>query len=190
VRGLRLVGLLLALASAGSAACKAGNGDGDPLSADAIDSISQEEGDAEGTEWSGTYLTTFTLLSCDCPTVELQMGGMPVDFDICEAVDFAPNDGSSPATLLQTDGLLLFTLEDAGQMTGPIQSNGEFSVGSRVNLDSLVFENEFLGRIDGELDDDDGPAHFTALYQQRVVAEYLGEDIDCRAKFDLDGTRS
>lgn len=179
-----MLGLVATLGSA----CK-DDGAGDPLSADAIDSISQSQGDASGDDWSGTYLTEFALLSCDCPTVQMEMGGMPIEFDICEAVDFAPEDGNSPASLLQTEGLLLLELEDSGQMTGPIDADGNFSVGSRVNLDSLLFENEFLGRIDGELDTDEGNAHFTALYQQRVVADYLDEHIDCRAKFDLDGTR-
>lgn len=176
---------LAAVALAGS--CK--TEDSDPLSAVVIDGISQESGNANGTAWTGNYETRFELVECDCPEIDAEQDGMPFVFDICEAIDFSPEDGAAPLMVVQTDGFLAITLPDAGQMTGPINSDGGFSVASHINLDTLLFNNEFLGRIDGTFETKAGLDTFEGVYKQRVIADYVDQHIDCRTVFDLEGER-
>lgn len=159
----------------------------DPLSKEAIDDVADDQGSGEGTDWTGTYQTEFELIDCDCPALELEENGMPVSFEICDAVDFSPEDGETPAEVVQTNGQMTMTLDDVGQMSGPVDADGSFTVASRINLDSLLFDNEFLGRIDGEFSKTDGTRGFEAVYAQRLVASLPGQEVDCRATFDLVG---
>ena len=177
------VGLLaMALDSSG---CK--QDELDPLSKEAIDDVASDQGNGEGTDWTGTYQTEFELIDCDCPTLELEENGMPVSFEVCNAVDFSPEDGATPAEIVQTNGQLTMTLDDVGQMSGPVDADGSFTVASRINLDSLLFDNEFLGRVDGTFAKSEGTRSFEAVYAQRLVASLPGQEIDCRASFDLHG---
>ncbi len=152
----------------------------DDLDPEVIDELSAEQGSASGTTWTGTYSSTFTTESCDCPTVTLQDSSV----DLCMFVEQASVDFA----LTQADGFLF--VDVAGTMlTGAIEADGSFVVAGKQDLSSLIGPIDRLSRMDGNLEMVDGMAQFSATAGQRLIGEYLDEPIDCRWLGSVEATR-
>jgi hypothetical protein len=170
-------GSLVLLAALG---CASQDQPRDELDPQVIDELSTEQGSATGTAWSGTYASTFTTDSCDCPTIELQGSAI----DLCMLVALAPTQFD----LTQGDGFLYGNVAGA-MLTGAIEADGSFVIAGRQNLSTFIGQVERLGRMDGSLEIVDGQARLSASAGQRLIGEYGGDSIDCRWLGQVSGTR-
>jgi hypothetical protein len=161
----------------------------DPLDPVVLDELAGQRGDAVGTDWSGDYACTLELVSCGCPVLEIEENGMPIDYDPCTLVDVDMGGGEVLVPLLQTDGIVVLTLPDLGQLTGPIDADGSFSAAARLVLDSVLLEHELLTRADGELYEDRGDAALSGRLRQRFLATVGEQRVDCVAELDVEGIR-
>ncbi len=153
----------------------------DVLDPEVIQEAAEAEGDAQGSDYSGTYLvSTDASSACDCPTV----AGM----DLCdnELTSLAAVGGV--VDLVQTDGTLILS-EDAELLTlsGALDADGSFDLGGVYGFSSVVGEVSVYIHLIGGFTDED---RFTGALHSRAVGTYDGDDIDCRTQVELAGLRS
>lgn len=159
------------LALLATLACAGQDPPRDELDPAGIDELSTEQGSASGSMWTGTYASTFTTDSCDCPTYTIQ--GEPLD--ACSLVEQAVMQFE----VVQADGFLVVDIGES-MLTGAIEADGSFVVGGRQDLTTLLGQLDRIGRMDGSLELVDGEVRFSATAGQRLIGEFAGDSIDCR----------
>jgi hypothetical protein len=152
----------------------------DVLDPEVIKEAAEAQGDAEGSDYSGTYVVATDASGvCDCPTV----AGM----DLCnnELTSLAAVGGV--IELVQTDGTLILS-EDAELLTlsGALNADGSFDLGGVYGFSGVVGEISVYIHLIGGFSSEQ---RFTGALHSRAVGEYQGDDIDCRTEVELDGTR-
>jgi len=158
----------------------------DELDPGVVDELASNQGSASGSGWTGSYTTSFTSTSCDCPTLEVQGQSL----DLCSLVEQAPTS----IELSQAEGFLVVVLatdmspSDA-MLTGAIEADASFVVAGHRNASTLLGSVELLARIDGTLESIEGQAKLQGSAGQRLIAEFANEPIDCRWLGTLEGTR-
>jgi hypothetical protein len=160
----------------------AGAGDPDPLDPAVIADISQSQGSASGSAWSGIYVATTTNTTCDCPPVELLDG---TELDLCALL--AAGD-EIELEVTQADGFLSVRA-DLVQLTGPIDADDGFVVAGTFDFAEPTFEIEVHARLDGEFELVDGAAQMIGLLRHRPLGTVLDEPLDCRVEQDVVGIR-
>jgi hypothetical protein len=152
----------------------------DELDLEGIRELSSEQGSATGNEWTGTYASSITTESCDCPSVAL--AGTTID--LCSMIIATPFE----LELTQADGFLLVPLGDA-MLTGAIEADDSFVIAGEHDLSTLLGPIQLLGRMDGTLRWEGDEAKLSASVGQRLIGEVAGDTIDCRALGQVEATR-
>lgn len=152
----------------------------DPLDPAEIQDVAKDEGDAKGSDRSGTYLIKVDEVpDCDCPTVN--------NTDLCgnELTTLATRGGV--VLVDQTDGYLLIS-EDQGllSLSGALAQSGEFDIAGVYGFATVLGELGIYLRIDGSFTAED---RFTGSLQSRALGEFDMESIDCRNEVPITGTR-
>jgi hypothetical protein len=153
----------------------------DVLDPEVIKEAAEAEGDAEGSDYSGTYLVTTDASGvCDCPTI----AGM----DLCdnELTSLAAVGGV--VELVQTDGTLILS-EDAELLTlsGALNADGSFDLGGVYGFSGVVGEISVYIHLIGAFSSEQ---RFTGALHSRALGDYNGDPIDCRTEVELEGLRS
>jgi hypothetical protein len=142
-----------------------------------------EEGDAQGSDFSGRYtITSFDVTRCDCregsdafdcSTFELAAEGIAIEQD----------EG-----LLEAQAIVDGDIVPDIRFGGGVDSDGSFQMGS-----VLEATNEFgdpIGTtfqlVEGELD---GASALAALWMTRLEAVLDGTSIDCDVDYEIEGNR-
>lgn len=167
------------LALLGSLACAA-EPPRDELDLGVIRELANEQGSATGSEWSGTYASSITTESCDCPSVEV--AGTTID--LCSMIIATPFE----LELTQADGFLLVPL-GGSMLTGAIEADDSFVIAGEHDLSTLLGPIQLLGRMDGTLRLDGDEARLSGTVGQRLIGEVAGDSIDCRALGGVEATR-
>jgi hypothetical protein len=175
VPGVRSFAALLVFVSSGCAEPPA-----DPLDPAEIQDVAKDEGDARGSDRSGTYLIKVDQVpDCDCPMVN--------NTDLCgnELTTLATRGGVVLVT--QTDGYLVVS-EDQGllSLSGALAKGGEFDVAGVYGFATVLGEIGIYLRLDGSFTAED---RFTGSLQSRALGDYEMESIDCRNEVPVTGTR-
>ena len=179
----------------GALACK---GDGfDPLDPDLIGDLGNDQGDAEGDDYTGLFATTLSPLDCDCPKL------YPDDFpDLGAGLGLDPDDVIDPCAqlaifygvdtpaggqveIVQADGLLIWE-SWLPPLSGPVDADGSFSVGGSEDFSESFVEARLVSRVDAQYS---SPDAFLGVMQQRIIAKLLDRSVDCRSTHQIDGSR-
>lgn len=163
--------LLVLLALPAMHGCASQGPPSDEFDGEVIDELSTDQGSASGITWTGSYASSFTTTSCDCPTLTLDGGSI----DVCALVERS----EAQLELTQADGFLVVTIA-AAMLTGAIEAEGDFVVAGRQDLSTLLGPTELLGRMDGMLELAQGQARLSGNVGQRLIGEFAGEAVDCR----------
>jgi hypothetical protein len=179
----------------GLVACQ---GDGfDPLDPDHIGDLGNDQGDAQGDAFSGRFAIALSPLDCDCPKL------YPEDFpDLGAGLGIDPDDvidpcgqlaifygadtpAGSQVDVVQVDGLLVWE-SWLPPLSGPVDSDGTFSVGGSEDFSETFVEARLVSRVDAEYSNPDA---FLGVMQQRIIAKLLDRSVDCRSTHQVEGTR-
>ena len=185
-RGLA-AGLLLA-------ACQEAHG---PLDVETINELTMERGDADGFDRSGLYRIDH-VDAIECPCDDMVMGDLMnndgfTGFSICLTVNQFPGT-STDARVVATNGVLTveISIADGGELIGPINEGGDFSVGVVTTLSTAGAEGRLITRIDGDFDGSGESTTVEATLQNRIVGdnELTGTKVDCTEIIELAGTHA
>jgi hypothetical protein len=164
------------------------------MDVETINALTKERGDAEGFDRSGRYRID-DIDTVECPCDEVAMGELMnndgfAGFSICLTVNQFPG-ASSDARVVATDGVLTveISIADGGELVGPLNAGGDFSVGVVTTLSTAGAEGRLITRIDGDFDGRDAETTVEATLQHRIVGnnELSGEKVDCTEVIDLAG---
>ncbi len=165
--------------------CAPGCGDeAGPLDRETVAALARTQGDAQGTSHTGNWEVRFEVTSCSCPANTM----------VC--IDPALQDVlAGYARLIEGDGLLvvsaseseMFGLGPFAELSGPIDADGTFSVGSVGAGFGLLVELLTIARLDGSFDGDDA---FTGVFAQRIEGTLDETKLDCATELQLDATRT
>jgi hypothetical protein len=152
----------------------------DPLDPEEIQDVAKDEGDAQGTDRSGTYrMEVQEAPECDCPVL--------LEMDLCSnAITTLATAGGS-VLLSQSDGYLLLS-ESQGllSMSGALGSDGAFDIAGVYGFSTVLGDIGLYLRLDGRFTAED---RFTGTLQTRALGEIEGDAVDCRNEVPVTGTR-
>lgn len=152
----------------------------DPLDPEEIQEVAKDEGDAQGSDRSGSYrIEVEKAPDCDCPVL--------VEMDLCSnAITTLATAGGS-VLLSQTDGYLLLS-ESQGllSMSGALASDGAFDIAGVYGFSTVLGDIGLYLRLDGAFTAED---RFTGTLQSRALGEIEGDAVDCRNEVPVVGTR-
>jgi hypothetical protein len=158
--------------------CAVGCGDDDGgLDIDEVTNL--PPGDADGDAASGTW--TFEAYTSACAGV-CSAGGGVLTAIFCEV----GNRDNASAMVTQDDGALQIDVDDSffvSRLKGGVDADGAFDVGGygTENGGALGITARLVGAFEGDA------AEGTA--ELRIVGEAYDDRIDCRASYDVTGTR-
>ena len=173
------------------AACEEAQG---PLDVETINELTMERGDAKGFGRSGLYrIHHVDPIECPCDDMVESDANDAVGFDglsICLTVNQFPGT-STDARVVATNGVLTvqISIADGGELIGPLNEGGDFSVGVVTTLSTAGAEGRLITRIDGDFDGSGDSNTVEATLQNRIVGnnELSGEKIDCTEVVELAG---
>lgn len=164
------------------------------LDRDVVNDLSRTRGDAAGTARTGRYLVRVRAESCECPIYE----ATPLAWaSACAPLLALGGEIVEDAEIVESDGFLLVRLPTIGVLTGPIEQDGEFSVGGVIDLSSPVSRGAIIVRGDGSFLDTHVPPPdepytrwaMEGLLQRRLVGELLEETTDCTEQLFIEDAR-
>lgn len=166
--------------------CAPGCGDeAGPLDRETVAALARTRGDAQGTSHTGNWAVRFEVTSCTCPADTM----VCIDPALQEILTGYPR-------LIEGDGLLVVSAFDSGlfgatvvpaELSGPIDADGTFSVGSVGAGFGLLVELLTIARLDGSFDGDDA---FTGVFAQRIEGTLAEAKLDCTIELQYDATRT
>lgn len=174
-----------------------GNGSDDPAfppieSTEGLDTAEEQEGDAEGDEFSGSYLVTMSGLqySDDCTTDFVITYEFTVDPTVMseEEIDALLSEGGDPTTFTQTvdqdDGVINFhDLGEQGEdIQGAINQDGSFQA---VKGDYTDDTNYRWNVYEGNIDD----TFISGTYTATINIDALGPTGSCTATSTFSGEK-
>ncbi|MEZ4384233.1 MAG: hypothetical protein R3A79_23065 [Nannocystaceae bacterium] len=166
----RLGAALVALACLGVGACDEVE---DPLSVAALQRVARAQGDAVGEGFTGTYALAAEPGACDCPTVD-NLG------DLCAILSV--DVPALPVAVSHYDGLLVVEISGTIALIGAVDADGGFATASILNAGLIGADGDLLSRFDGGFDGEGG---VEGVLVTRVLADFFGQAIDCRASSTL-----
>ncbi len=164
----------LALALAVASGCAEDDG---PMSRATVAALARSSGDAVGYGRSGIYDAMLTEAECDCPVVSLDLIGSQ---SLC-TLDAAPMLWRTVG-VVQSDGVLLLRI-DPVELTGPLDADDTFSIGTVDSLTLLGGSGVRISRIDGEFDD---VGEIAAVFRQRIDGKFADQEVDCEESFAVE----
>ncbi|MCA9657615.1 MAG: hypothetical protein KC486_04680 [Myxococcales bacterium] len=165
----------VSLALAGFALGVGGCDDGgeDPLAVETLQRVARAQGDAVGQGFAGVYALAGEPGPCDCPEVE-NLG------DLCAILNV--DVPVLPATVSHYDGLVVVEIGGTIALIGAVEADGAFATASILNAGLIGADGDLLSRFDGSFDGEGG---VQGELVTRLVADFFGEAIDCRASSTL-----
>lgn len=152
----------------------------DPLDPEQIQDVAKDEGDAQGSDRSGTYKISVGMVpECDCPVL--------MEMDLCSNALTTLTTTGGAVSLSQTDGFLLLS-EEMGllSMSGALAADGGFDIAGVYAFANVLGKVGLYVRLDGEFTGDD---RFTGTLRSRALGEVEDDPVDCRTEVPVTGMR-
>jgi hypothetical protein len=166
----RLAAAVLALAGVGVGGCDDAE---DPLAVETLQRVARAQGDAVGQDHAGIYALAGEPGPCDCPEVE-NVG------DLCAVLNV--DVPVLPVSVSHYDGLVVVEISGTIALIGAVEADGSFATASILNAGLIGADGDLLSRFDGRFDGEGG---LQGELVTRLVADFFGEAIDCRATSTL-----